>query len=58
MSHLRLTDRELPDRLPERLSGVRRVSRRRMAAPAPGSSSVHDIEQAAIIATALDDRSP
>ena len=31
---------ELPDRLPERLSGLKRVSRRRMAPPAAGSSQV------------------
>jgi 2-oxoglutarate decarboxylase len=43
---------ELPEKLP-RLVGIRRVSRRRMAAPAPGSSKVHDVEQAAIINEAL-----
>ncbi len=43
---------ELPDKLP-RLVGFRRVSRRRMAAPAPGSSKVHEVEQAAIIDEAL-----
>ena len=40
---------ELPERLPERLSGLKRISRRRMAAPAPGSSKVHEVEQADII---------
>jgi multifunctional 2-oxoglutarate metabolism enzyme len=40
---------ELPERLPERLSGITRISRRRMAAPAPGSSKVHEVEQADII---------
>jgi 2-oxoglutarate decarboxylase len=40
---------ELPEKLPERLSGLTRVSRRRMAAPAPGSSKVHEVEQANII---------
>jgi 2-oxoglutarate decarboxylase len=40
---------ELPEKLPERLSGLKRVSRRRMAAPAPGSSKVHEVEQADII---------
>jgi 2-oxoglutarate decarboxylase len=40
---------ELPDRLPERMSRITRVSRRRMAAPAPGSSKVHEVEQADII---------
>ncbi|MDN5857988.1 MAG: multifunctional oxoglutarate decarboxylase/oxoglutarate dehydrogenase thiamine pyrophosphate-binding subunit/dihydrolipoyllysine-residue succinyltransferase subunit, partial [Pseudonocardia sp.] len=43
---------ELPQKLP-RLVGMRRVSRRRMAAPAPGSSKVHDVEQAALIEAAL-----
>ena len=36
---------ELPEKLPERLSRITRVSRRRMAAPAPGSSKVHEVEQ-------------
>jgi multifunctional 2-oxoglutarate metabolism enzyme len=40
---------ELPEKLPERLSRITRVSRRRMAAPAPGSSKVHEVEQADII---------
>jgi 2-oxoglutarate decarboxylase len=44
---------ELPEKLPERLSGIRRVSRRRMAAPAPGSSKVHEVEQADILDRAL-----
>ena len=44
---------ELPEKLPERLSRVTRVSRRRMAAPAPGSSKVHEVEQADIIDKAL-----
>ena len=44
---------ELPEKLPERLSGIKRVSRRRMAAPAPGSSKVHEVEQTAIIEKAL-----
>jgi multifunctional 2-oxoglutarate metabolism enzyme len=43
---------ELPEKLP-RLAGVKRVSRRRMAAPAPGSSKVHEVEQAALIDTAF-----
>jgi multifunctional 2-oxoglutarate metabolism enzyme len=46
---------ELPEKLPERLSGLTRVSRRRMAAPAPGSSKVHEVEQADIIETAFAD---
>ena len=40
---------ELPEKLPERLSGLKRVSRRRMAAPAPGSSKVHEVEQNSIL---------
>ena len=44
---------ELPEQLPERLGRIRRVSRRRMAAPAVGSSKVHEVEQAAIIDKAL-----
>jgi 2-oxoglutarate decarboxylase len=44
----------LPEFCPERLSGLRRVSRRRMAAPAAGSGKVHEVEQNALIATALD----
>jgi multifunctional 2-oxoglutarate metabolism enzyme len=43
---------ELPEKLP-RLAGFRRVSRRRMAAPAAGSSKVHEVEQTALIAEAL-----
>jgi 2-oxoglutarate decarboxylase len=45
---------ELPEKLPDRLSRLTRVSRRRMAAPAPGSSKVHEVEQKAIIDQALD----
>jgi 2-oxoglutarate decarboxylase len=40
---------ELPAALPDRLAGVARVSRRRMAATAAGSSHVHDVEQAALL---------
>ncbi|MHA6617247.1 multifunctional oxoglutarate decarboxylase/oxoglutarate dehydrogenase thiamine pyrophosphate-binding subunit/dihydrolipoyllysine-residue succinyltransferase subunit [Pseudonocardia sp. DLS-67] len=43
---------ELPMKLP-RLVGFRRVSRRRMAAPAAGSGKVHEVEQAALIDEAL-----
>ncbi|RJQ76025.1 multifunctional oxoglutarate decarboxylase/oxoglutarate dehydrogenase thiamine pyrophosphate-binding subunit/dihydrolipoyllysine-residue succinyltransferase subunit [Pseudonocardiaceae bacterium YIM PH 21723] len=43
----------LPELLPERLSGLRRVSRRPMAAPSAGSSKVHEVEQRNIIETAL-----
>jgi 2-oxoglutarate decarboxylase len=45
----------LAEQCPERMSHVRRVSRRRMAAPAAGSSRVHEVEQAAIIAKAFDE---
>jgi len=44
----------LPEQLP-RLAGFTRVSRRRMAAPAAGSSKVHEVEQAALIDTAFRD---
>ena len=40
---------ELPEKLPERLSGLKRISRRRMATPAPGSSKVHEVEQAYLV---------
>jgi 2-oxoglutarate decarboxylase len=45
---------ELPYKLP-RLAGFRRVSRRRMAAPAAGSSKVHEVEQTALINEAFED---
>jgi 2-oxoglutarate decarboxylase len=44
---------ELPEKLPDRMSGLTRISRRRMAAPAPGSSKVHEVEQADIIERAF-----
>ncbi|MGO1054555.1 multifunctional oxoglutarate decarboxylase/oxoglutarate dehydrogenase thiamine pyrophosphate-binding subunit/dihydrolipoyllysine-residue succinyltransferase subunit [Crossiella sp. CA198] len=44
----------LPELLPERLAGLKRVSRRAMAAPSAGSSKVHEVEQAALIAKAFD----
>ncbi|MFB9382374.1 multifunctional oxoglutarate decarboxylase/oxoglutarate dehydrogenase thiamine pyrophosphate-binding subunit/dihydrolipoyllysine-residue succinyltransferase subunit [Pseudonocardia petroleophila] len=43
----------LPEKLP-RLVGIRRVSRRRMAAPAAGSSKVHEVEQSALIDEAYE----
>ncbi|AOS65382.1 multifunctional oxoglutarate decarboxylase/oxoglutarate dehydrogenase thiamine pyrophosphate-binding subunit/dihydrolipoyllysine-residue succinyltransferase subunit [Actinoalloteichus hymeniacidonis] len=43
----------LPDLLPERLSGLKRVSRRAMAAPSAGSNKVHEVEQKEILDTAL-----
>ena len=47
---------ELPQKLPNRLSKLTRVSRRRMAAPAAGSSKVHEVEQQEVIDQALADR--
>ncbi|MFC4943994.1 multifunctional oxoglutarate decarboxylase/oxoglutarate dehydrogenase thiamine pyrophosphate-binding subunit/dihydrolipoyllysine-residue succinyltransferase subunit [Pseudonocardia sp. GCM10023141] len=43
----------LPEKLP-RTVGIKRISRRRMAAPAPGSSKVHEVEQAALIDAAFE----
>ncbi|MEQ3550800.1 multifunctional oxoglutarate decarboxylase/oxoglutarate dehydrogenase thiamine pyrophosphate-binding subunit/dihydrolipoyllysine-residue succinyltransferase subunit [Pseudonocardia nematodicida] len=40
---------ELPQKLPELQGRFTRVSRRRMAAPAAGSSKVHEVEQAELI---------
>lgn len=39
----------LPEVLPEKLTGIRRVSRRAMSAPSSGSSKVHAVEQQEII---------
>jgi multifunctional 2-oxoglutarate metabolism enzyme len=44
----------LPDLLPERLSKLRRISRRAMAAPSAGSAKVHEVEQRELISAALD----
>lgn len=43
----------LPELLPERLAGIKRVSRRAMSAPSSGSSKVHAVEQQEIIETAF-----
>jgi 2-oxoglutarate decarboxylase len=43
----------LPELCPERLTGIKRISRRRMAAPAAGSGKVHEFEQTELIANAL-----
>jgi 2-oxoglutarate decarboxylase len=43
----------LPEVLP-RLVGLKRISRRRMAAPAAGSSKVHEVEQNAILEAAFE----
>ncbi|MEU9822060.1 multifunctional oxoglutarate decarboxylase/oxoglutarate dehydrogenase thiamine pyrophosphate-binding subunit/dihydrolipoyllysine-residue succinyltransferase subunit [Pseudonocardia alni] len=40
---------ELPQKLPQLQGNFTRVSRRRMAAPAAGSSKVHEVEQAELI---------
>jgi len=44
----------LPVKMP-RLVGIKRESRRAMSAPAAGSSKVHEVEQQALISSALDD---
>ncbi|WP_280373230.1 multifunctional oxoglutarate decarboxylase/oxoglutarate dehydrogenase thiamine pyrophosphate-binding subunit/dihydrolipoyllysine-residue succinyltransferase subunit [Nocardia wallacei] len=43
----------LPEFLPERFGRLRRISRRAMSAPSSGSSKVHAVEQAEIIAEAF-----
>jgi len=45
---------ELPELLPEKLTGVKRISRRAMSAPSSGSSKVHAVEQQEIIDSAFD----
>ena len=44
----------LPERVPELAGRLRRVSRRRMAAPAAGVAKVHEVEQKALIAEAVE----
>ena len=44
----------LPELIP-RLAGIKRISRRAMAAPSAGSARVHEVEQAAVIAAAFAD---
>jgi 2-oxoglutarate decarboxylase len=39
----------LPEQLPGRLTGIKRISRRAMSAPSSGSSKVHAVEQQEII---------
>ena len=39
----------LPEQLPDKLTGIRRISRRAMSAPSSGSSKVHAVEQQEII---------
>ncbi|MQY19929.1 Multifunctional 2-oxoglutarate metabolism enzyme [Nocardia sp. RB20] len=43
----------LPEILPERFTKLRRISRRAMSAPSSGSSKVHAVEQAEIVAEAF-----
>ncbi len=40
---------ELPELFPDKLSGIKRISRRAMSAPSSGSSKVHAVEQQEII---------
>jgi len=44
----------LPEMVPQ-LIGIKRVSRRAMAAPSAGSLRVHEVEQAAVVAAAFKD---
>jgi 2-oxoglutarate decarboxylase len=44
----------LPELLPDKLAGIRRVSRRAMAAPSAGSGKVHEVEQRELIAKAFE----
>jgi 2-oxoglutarate decarboxylase len=44
---------ELPELLPDKLAGIKRISRRAMSAPSSGSSKVHAVEQQEIIDSAL-----
>jgi len=39
----------LPEYMPEKLTGIKRISRRAMSAPSSGSSKVHAVEQQEII---------
>ena len=39
----------LPELLPDKLKGLKRISRRAMSAPSSGSSKVHAVEQQEII---------
>jgi 2-oxoglutarate decarboxylase len=44
----------LPEKLPEKLTGIKRISRRAMSAPSSGSSKVHAVEQQEIIDEAFE----
>ena len=39
----------LPELLPDKLTGIKRISRRAMSAPSSGSSKVHAVEQQEIL---------
>jgi multifunctional 2-oxoglutarate metabolism enzyme len=43
----------LPEKFPDRLARLTRVSRRPMSAPSAGSSKVHEVEQREIIEKAF-----
>jgi multifunctional 2-oxoglutarate metabolism enzyme len=43
----------LPELLPDRLTGIKRISRRAMSAPSSGSSKVHAVEHQEILAEAF-----
>ena len=43
----------LPELLPEKLTGIKRISRRAMSAPSSGSSKVHAVEQQEILEKAF-----
>jgi 2-oxoglutarate decarboxylase len=40
---------EMPELMPDRLAGIKRISRRAMSAPSSGSSKVHAVEQQEIL---------
>jgi 2-oxoglutarate decarboxylase len=40
---------ELPELFPDKLTGIKRISRRAMSAPSSGSSKVHAVEQQEIL---------
>ncbi|MCB1291801.1 MAG: multifunctional oxoglutarate decarboxylase/oxoglutarate dehydrogenase thiamine pyrophosphate-binding subunit/dihydrolipoyllysine-residue succinyltransferase subunit, partial [Mycobacterium sp.] len=44
----------LPELLPDKLTGIKRISRRAMSAPSSGSSKVHAVEQQEIIDEAFE----
>ncbi|EHB49889.1 2-oxoglutarate dehydrogenase, E1 subunit [Mycolicibacterium rhodesiae JS60] len=44
----------LPELLPEKLTGIKRISRRAMSAPSSGSSKVHAVEQQEILDEAFE----